>query len=130
MVTRTLAVPAEPAGVVAVMVVALITVTLVAALPPMLTAVAPVKLVPVMVTVVPPGVVPLVGLIAVIVGAGGMYVNRPDPVDVPTTVDATTSTTPAACAGVVPVTVVFEPEPLALAPVRVMPPIENVDGAR
>ena len=67
-VTRTLAVPAEPAGVVAVMVVELTTVTPVAAVPPMVTAVAPVKLVPVMVTLVTPAVGPEVGEIAVTVG--------------------------------------------------------------
>jgi len=69
-VTRTLAVPALPAGVVAVIVVALTTVIPVAAVPPMVMAVAPVKLVPVMVTEVPPSVVPDVGLIAITVGAG------------------------------------------------------------
>ena len=67
-VTKTLAVPAVPAGVVAVMVVELTTVTLVAAVPPMVTAVAPVKSVPVMVMVVPPAVEPLVGEIFVTVG--------------------------------------------------------------
>ncbi len=54
----------------AVMVVALTTVTLAAGTPPNVTAVAPVRLVPVMVTLVPPRVVPLVGLIDVTVGAG------------------------------------------------------------
>jgi len=69
-VTSTLAMPAVPAGVVAVMVVAFTTVMPVAELPPMVTAVAPVKLVPVIVTGVPPKVVPEVGEIAVTVGAG------------------------------------------------------------
>ena len=63
-VTTTLAVPALPAGVVAVIDVALTTVTPVAAAPPMVTPVAPVKLVPVMVTVVPPRGAPVFGLIA------------------------------------------------------------------
>jgi hypothetical protein len=67
-VTTTLAVPAVPAGVVAVICVELLTVKLVAAVPPMLTAVAPVKLVPVIVTLVPPVVEPLDGFIAVTVG--------------------------------------------------------------
>ena len=49
-VTRTLAVPAVPAGVVAVIVVAFTTVTAVAVAPPIVTAVAPVKFVPVRVT--------------------------------------------------------------------------------
>jgi len=50
--------------------VALTTVTAVAAAPPMVTDVAPLKLVPVMVTAVPPAVLPVFGLIAVTVGAG------------------------------------------------------------
>ena len=50
-------VPAEPAGAVAVIWVALLTVKLVALVAPNLTAVAPVKLVPVIVTVVPPAAV-------------------------------------------------------------------------
>ena len=53
-VTCTLAVPAVPAGVVAVIVVAFTTVTAVAAVPPIVTAVAPVKFVPVRVTDCPP----------------------------------------------------------------------------
>ena len=56
-------------GIPTVIVVALTTVTPVAALPPMATAVSPVKFVPVRVTDVPPAVVPLVGLTAVTVGA-------------------------------------------------------------
>lgn len=55
-VTVTLTVPSEPAGAVAVICVALFTITLVAAVPPKLTPVAPVKLVPVMTTVAPPAV--------------------------------------------------------------------------
>ena len=57
-------------SVVAVMEVALTTVTEVAATPPIVTVGAPVKLVPVMVTAVPPAAGPLVGDIAVTVGAG------------------------------------------------------------
>ena len=67
-VTRTLAVPALPAGVVAVMVVAFTTVTPVAAAPPIETTVAPVKLVPVRVTACPPASGPDDGLIDVTVG--------------------------------------------------------------
>ena len=67
-VTSTLAVPALPAGVVAVMVVAFTTVTAVAAVPPMVTAVAPVKPVPVIVTDCPPASGPDDGLIAVTSG--------------------------------------------------------------
>ena len=58
-----------PAGEVAVIEVALLTVNEVAAVLPNLTAVAPVKLVPVMATLVPPALGPLVGEIAVTVGA-------------------------------------------------------------
>ena len=68
-VTNTLAVPALPAGVVAVMVVALTTVTPVAAVPLIVTAVAPVKLVPMMVTDCPPASGPDDGLMDVTVGA-------------------------------------------------------------
>ena len=68
-VTTTLAVPADPAGVVAVIEVALTTVTPVAAAPPMVTAVAPVKFVPVIVTDCPPAKEPEDGLMAVTVGA-------------------------------------------------------------
>ncbi len=76
MVTKTLAVPAELAGVVQVSDVADTTVTAVQAAPPMVTADAPVKSVPVMVTLVPPAVVPLVGLMLPTVGAetGTAYV--------------------------------------------------------
>ena len=70
MVTSTLAVPAEPAGVVQVMEVAETTDTEVQALLPMVTALALVRLVPVMVTLVPPAVLPLVGLMLPTVGAG------------------------------------------------------------
>jgi len=68
-VTRTLAVPTVPAGVTAVIEVEDTTVTEVAAAPPMVTPVAPVKLVPVIVTLVPPAVGPELGEIAVTVGA-------------------------------------------------------------
>jgi hypothetical protein len=68
-VTKTLAVPAVPAGVTQVRVVALVTTTSVAAVPPMVTPVAPVKLVPVMVTLVTPAVLPEVGEMDVTVGA-------------------------------------------------------------
>ena len=71
-VTKTLAEPAVPAGVVAVMLVELFTVKLVAATPPIVTEVAPVRLVPVMVILVPPEVKPLVGKILITVGAAMM----------------------------------------------------------
>ena len=62
--------PAAWAGVVAVIDVALFTVTPVAAAPPIVTPVAPVKSLPVMVTGVPPAVMPALGEIAVTVGLG------------------------------------------------------------
>ena len=68
-VTSTLAVPALPAGVVAVIEVELTTVKLVAVAPPIVTAVAPVKSVPVMVTACTPASGPDDGLIAVTAGA-------------------------------------------------------------
>ena len=67
--TNTLEAPPLPAGVVAVILVALTTVKLVAGVPPMVTPVAPVKFVPVIVMVVPPAGEPLVGEILVTVGA-------------------------------------------------------------
>ena len=57
-VTVTSTTPAGFSGAVAVIFVALVTVTLVAALLPNITAVAPVKPLPVMVTLVPPAVGP------------------------------------------------------------------------
>jgi hypothetical protein len=66
-VTVTSTVPADWAGEVAVIEVAELTVKLVAATDPKLTAVAPVKLVPVMVTDVPPAVIPRLGLTLVTV---------------------------------------------------------------
>ena len=69
-VTRTLAVPAVPGGVVQVAVVLLTTVNTVHATPPTVMLVAPVKSVPVMVMDVPPEVLPLGGEMAMTVGAG------------------------------------------------------------
>ena len=68
MVTATLLVPAVPAGVTAVTLVAETTTTLVAATPPTVTLLAPVRFVPVIVIDVPPRGEPLVGVTAVIVG--------------------------------------------------------------
>ncbi len=67
-VTLTSTVPV-PAGEVAVICVALLTVNEPAALPPKLTALAPEKFVPVMVTPVPPAAGPVFGLTPVTVGA-------------------------------------------------------------
>ena len=69
-VTVTSTVPAVPAGAVAVIWVALLTVTLVAAFEPKLTEAPLTKFVPVIVTMVPPVVGPAVGLMLVTVGAG------------------------------------------------------------
>lgn len=68
-VTETPTRPAACAGVVAVMVVALTTEKLAAAVPPKLTAVAPVNSVPVIVTTEPPVMEPVFGETVVIVGA-------------------------------------------------------------
>ena len=68
-VTKTLAVPAVPEGVSAVIEVLLTTTTFPAALPPIVTPVAPVKFVPVIVTDCEPAVGPAFGEIAVTVGA-------------------------------------------------------------
>lgn len=67
-VTRTLAAPALPAGVVHVAEVLLITLNAEQATPPTVMPVAPVKLVPVIVMGVPPRVEPELGLPAVTVG--------------------------------------------------------------
>ena len=66
--TKTCFGPAVPAGVTAVTLVEEFTTTLVAATPPTVTLVAPVRFAPVRVIAVPPIVEPLVGLTDVIVG--------------------------------------------------------------
>ena len=68
LVTRTLTAPATWAGMVQVIVLELTTMTLVAAVPPKVTPVAPVKFDPVRVTLVPPAVLPMAGETAVTVG--------------------------------------------------------------
>ena len=73
-VTVTFTVPVL-AGLSAVIVVLLTTVTSVAAFVPKSTTVAPVKLVPVIVTEVPPAAGPLVGLRLVTAGAEGVPVS-------------------------------------------------------
>ena len=72
-----LAAPAVPAGVVALSVVRFTTLTLVAAVPPMVMPVAPLRFVPVIVTLVPPRVDPLAGVRLVTVGAGGVLPIEP-----------------------------------------------------
>jgi len=71
-VTATLLAPTVPAGVLAVIEVALTTTTFVADVTPIFTLVAPVKFVPVMVIVVPPVVGPDVGVTLLIVGSRTM----------------------------------------------------------
>src|SRR5205823_4114885 len=68
-VTVTSTVPADPEGAVALIEVDELTVKLLAAAVPKVTAVAFVKFVPVMLTVVPPAVGPDVGLMPLTVGA-------------------------------------------------------------
>jgi len=75
-VTVTSTVPAASAGETAVIDVALFTVKLAAAVPPNVTAVAPVRFVPVIVTVVPPVVGPLFGLMAVTAGLAPVPVRE------------------------------------------------------
>ena len=68
-VTRTLAVPSDRAGVTAVRLLpSEATTTFVAATPPMVTPVAPVRLLPVIVTLCPPPIAPPAGLMPLIVG--------------------------------------------------------------
>ncbi|MNM52521.1 hypothetical protein D3C81_636000 [compost metagenome] len=75
-VTTTFTTPALPAGEVAVMVVALTTVTAKPLLLPNFSAVTPVKPVPVMVTAVPPLLGPVAGVTAVMVGGGWALMAR------------------------------------------------------
>src|SRR5712692_7147086 len=70
-VTTTSTVPAACAGVVALICVALTTVTPVAAAPPTVTAAVASKFVPVIVMAVPPGAGPDVGVTALTLGGGG-----------------------------------------------------------
>ncbi len=133
-VTATLCAPAVPVGVTAVMLVALITTTLVAALPPTFTLVAPVKLVPVMVIEVPPNVVPDVGLTLVMVGNGTTYVNTLFNEIVPPGVVTETFLAPAPEAGVTAVILpalttttlvaAMSPTITLVAPVKLVPVME------
>jgi hypothetical protein len=119
-VTTTLAVPAAPAGVVAVIDVALATETLVAATPPIVTPVAPVNPVPVIVTGVPPAVVPLLGVNELTVGAGVTYVNSVLAALLPPGVVTTTLAVPAVPAGAV---AVIDVALTTETPVAATPPI-------
>ena len=118
-----------PAGDVAVICVAELTVKLVAAVAPNFTAVAPVKLVPVITTLVPPTIGPDVGARPVTVGAA-TKVKVPTDVPVPPSVVTLTVTDPAP-AGEVAVICVAEltvklvaavaPNLTAVAPVKLVP---------
>ena len=119
-VTATLCAPAVPAGVVAVMTVAVL-VKIVAATLPTFTLVAPVKLVPVIVIVVPPATGPEIGATVVMVGSA-TYVNAAVLVATPPAVVTTTSFAPAVPAGV---TAVIE-EAVATTLVAATPPTFTV----
>ena len=95
-VTTTLTAPAACAGVVAVTWVAESTVNDAAAVPPKVTALAPVRFVPVSVTTVPPSVDPEAGATEAIDGGGTTNVNPAVFVAVPPGVVTATSTAPAA----------------------------------
>jgi hypothetical protein len=106
-VTATATAPTAPAGVVAVIVVAFVTTTFVAAVPPNVTVAPVAKFVPVIVTAVPPAVVPLFGLTLVTVG-GATYVNALARLPLcPPGLFTVTVTAPAAPAGAVAVIVVL-----------------------
>ena len=100
MVTATSLAPTVPTGVTAVIWEAVTTEKLVAAMPPIVTLVAPVKLVPVIVISVPPLTGPELGTTVVMVGALAVYVNAPIAVALPFGVVTTTFCAPAAPAGV------------------------------
>jgi len=76
-VTATLFAPTVPAGVTAVTLVDETTTTLVAATPPTVTLVAPVKLVPVIVIAVPPAVEPVAGETEEMAGSGVLTTRNP-----------------------------------------------------
>src|SRR5580704_2478324 len=100
--------PAACAGVVAVMVVPLRTLTPVAGPPPRLTAAPAAKFVPVIVTAVPPVVKPVFGDTLPTVGAVALYANALESVPLcPSGLVPVTLTLPAAPAGVVAVIVVL-----------------------
>jgi hypothetical protein len=125
-------VPADSAGVTAVICVAEVTVKLPAALEPNFTAVANVKLVPVMVTVAPPAIEPAVGITELTLGIGTNVNWSADEVaDVPPTVITVTSTVPVLAAGVtavmdmgeltVKLVALVEPKLTVVAPVKLVP---------
>ena len=122
-VTTTLAVPAVPAGVVAVIVVPpAFTETLPATLPPMVTPVAPVKFAPEIVTDVLPAAGPLVGEIPLTVGGATTVSNAEAVLPVPPLVELTVSVVLFLTPAVMPVTFiekVHEPPALMVPPSRI-----------
>jgi hypothetical protein len=117
-VTEIVTAPADLAGLTAVIEVDEVTLKLVAAVEPKLTAVAPVKLVPVMTTEVPPAVGPAVGVKLVMVGTG-TNVKLLDEVAVPPAVVTEIVTAPADSAGetaVIEVADVIEYDAAAVEP--------------
>ena len=98
-VTATSFAPTKPAGVTAVMEVALTTTTLVAATPPTFTVATATKFAPVIVIVVAPVSGPLMGATVAMVGSA-TYVNPPVLVAVPPAVVTATSFAPTKPAGV------------------------------
>src|SRR5579872_6680621 len=135
LVTTTLTAPAAWAGVVAVMVELLTTVTLPAAVPPKLTPAPARKLLPLMLTAVPPPVGPELGETELTLGAGLVLVYVKPLARVPlcpSLLVTTTLTAPAAWAGVVAVMVELlttvtlpaaVPPKLTLAPARKLLPL-------
>jgi hypothetical protein len=113
--------PAVPAGVTAVTIVALTTLTEVAATPPIDTAVVPLRFVPVIVIAVPPTSGPAFGFTDEIVGAA-RYVNPLARFAVPAEVVTDTVLEPAVPAGVIAVTVVAL---TTLTEVAATPPIDT-----
>src|SRR5436190_10436427 len=125
--TVTPAWPTACAGLVAVMVVALTTVTPVAAVPPIVTVAPAAKFVPVIVTPVPPTAGPDAGATLETAGGGPRYVNAFARVALWLSAFVTvTLTEPDACAGAVAVIVV----PLTtVTPVAAVPPTVTVAPA-
>jgi hypothetical protein len=99
-VTVTSTVPADSAGLTAVIEVSLLNVTEGAAVVPNLTVESGVNPVPVMVTESPPLVDPAVGLTPVTVGAPNVNSSEPPVAEVPPAVVTVTCTLPADSAGV------------------------------
>ena len=127
--TDTVFAPAVPAGVTAVTVVELTTLTEVAATPSIVTELVPVKFVPVIVIVVPPESGPVFGLTDEIVGGSetcAVYAFASVPT--PNGVVTTTEYSPAASAGAVAVIVVaFTTDKLCVATPPIVTPVAPVN---